>query len=97
MVRSMMAQVKLPISFWGDALLTAAYILCASKFVTSTSYELLWLRRSPELIHFRPWGLEAYVHNLSHKHGTLCPCGKKYIFIHYPEHSKGYVFIGENI
>ena len=27
MVRSMMAQANLPISFWGDALLTAAYIL----------------------------------------------------------------------
>ena len=27
MIRSMMAQVKLPISFWGDALMTATYIL----------------------------------------------------------------------
>ena len=27
MVRSMMVQANLPISFWGDALLTAAYIL----------------------------------------------------------------------
>ena len=27
MVRSMMTQAKLPISFWGDALMTAAYIL----------------------------------------------------------------------
>ena len=42
MVRSMMAQAKLPISFWGDALMTTTYILNSvpSKSVSSTSYEL---------------------------------------------------------
>ena len=42
MVRSMMAQANLPITFWGDALLTAAYILnrVLSKSVPSTPYEL---------------------------------------------------------
>ena len=42
MVRSMMVQANLPISFWGDALLTAAYILnrVPSKSVLSTPYEL---------------------------------------------------------
>jgi transposase InsO family protein len=42
MVRSMMAQANLLISFWGDALLTAAYILnrVPSKSVSSTPYEL---------------------------------------------------------
>ena len=42
MVRSMMAQANLPISFWGDALLTAAYIInrVPSKSVPSTPYEL---------------------------------------------------------
>ena len=41
-IRSMMAQVNLPISFWGDALLTTAYILnCVpSQSVSSTPYEL---------------------------------------------------------
>jgi len=38
MVRSMMAQANLQISFWGDTLLTAAYILnrVPSKSVSST-------------------------------------------------------------
>ena len=42
MVRSMMTHVNLPISFWGDALLTAAYILnrVPSKSVYATPYEL---------------------------------------------------------
>ena len=42
MVKPMMAQANLSISFWGDALLTAAYILnqVPSKSVSSTPYEL---------------------------------------------------------
>lgn len=50
MVRSMMAQTHLPISFWGDALLTAAYVL---NLVSSTPYEL-WTGRKPELGNLRP-------------------------------------------
>ncbi|KAL0298224.1 UNVERIFIED_CONTAM: Copia protein [Sesamum calycinum] len=48
MARSMMAQANLPISFWGDAILTAAYILnrVPSKSIPSTPYEL-WHGRSP--------------------------------------------------
>ena len=62
MVRSMMAQANLPISFWGDALLSAAYILnrVPSKSVTSTPYEL-WIGRKPVLDHLRLWGLAGYV------------------------------------
>ena len=42
MVRSMMAQATLPISFWGDALMTTTYILnrVPSKSIPSTSYEV---------------------------------------------------------
>ena len=42
MVRSMMAQANLSISFWGEALLTMTYILnrVPSKSVSTTSYEL---------------------------------------------------------
>src|SRR3954462_139649 len=48
MVRCMMAQASLPISFWGDALLTAAYLLnrVPSKSVELTPYEL-WTGSSP--------------------------------------------------
>ncbi|KAL0350110.1 UNVERIFIED_CONTAM: Retrovirus-related Pol polyprotein from transposon TNT 1-94 [Sesamum radiatum] len=56
MARSMMAQANLPISFWGDAILTAAYILnrVPSKSVPSTPYEL-WHDRKPNLEGLRPW------------------------------------------
>uniref|UniRef100_A0A2N9HTH1 Integrase catalytic domain-containing protein n=1 Tax=Fagus sylvatica TaxID=28930 RepID=A0A2N9HTH1_FAGSY len=52
MVRSMMAQANLLISFWGDALLTAAYILnrVPSQSVSSTPFEL-WKGEKPNLEH----------------------------------------------
>ena len=86
MVRSMMAQANLPISYWGDALLTAAYILnrVPSISVSSTPYEL-WTDKKPDLNNLRPWGSIGYVHNTSHRHGKLGPRGKKCIFIRYSE------------
>ena len=91
-----MAQANLPISYWGDALLTAAYILnrVPSKSVSSTPYEL-WTGKKPDLNNLRPWGSTGYVHNTSHRYGKLGPRGKKCIFIRYSEHSKSYVLIGE--
>jgi len=84
-----MAQTNLPISFWGDALLTAAYILnhVLFKSVSSTLYEL-WNGVKPNLGYFHPWGRAAYIHNTSHEYGKLGPKGKKCIFIRYSEHSK---------
>jgi len=81
MVRSMMAQAILPISFWGDALLTATYILnrVPNKSVSTTSYEL-WNDRKPHLDHLHPWGSAGYVHNPTHKHGKLGPRAIKMVF-----------------
>src|SRR4051812_17741618 len=97
MVRCMMAQASLPISFWGDALLTAAYLLnqVPSRSVELTPYEL-WTGSKPTLGHLRSWGCAAYVHFTSHPHGKLGPRAKKCIFMRYPKGSKGYVFLGEN-
>ncbi|KAK4838535.1 hypothetical protein QYF36_014541 [Acer negundo] len=97
MVRSMMAQANLPVSYWGDVLLTAAYILnrVPSKSVTSTPYEL-WTGRKPVLTNLRPWGCTGYAHNLSSQYGKLGARGKKHIFIRYSEHSKGYTLKCEN-
>ena len=98
MIRSMMAQAKLSISFWGDALMTATYILnrVPSKSVLSTRYEL-WKCEKPGLNIMRPWGCAAYVHNTSHEYGNLGSRGKKCIFMRYSKYSKGYVFLGEDI
>ena len=91
-----MTQTHLPITFWGDALLTTTFVLnrVPTKLVTTMPYEL-WTNRKPDLSFLRPWGCVAYVHNSSHKYGKLGIRGKKSIFIRYSEQSKGYVFIGE--
>jgi len=97
MTRCMMAQANLPISFWGDALLTAAYILnrVPSQSVPTTPYEL-WKGEKPDLEHLRPWGCAGYVHSTSHKYGKLGPRARKHILIRYSESSKGYVMYGEH-
>ena len=76
--------------------MAAAYILnrVPSKSVSSIPYEL-WTGKKPDLNNLRPWGSIGNVHNTSHRYEKLGPRGKKYIFIRYSEHSKGYVLIGE--
>ena len=62
MVRSMMSYSDLPISFWGHAIETAAYILnlVPSKSVPKTPTEL-WTGRKPSLKHVRMWGCPTHV------------------------------------
>ena len=67
-----MVHANLPISFWGDALFTATYILnrVPSKSIPATPYKL-WHGKKPSLDHLRLWGSAGYVHNLIHQHGKL--------------------------
>ena len=62
MVRSMMSQIDLPISFWGYALETAAFILnrVPSKSDKRTPYEL-WNGKRPSLSFLKVWGCDANV------------------------------------
>ena len=92
MTRLMMVQANLSISFWGDVLLTTAYILnrVPSQSVSSTPYEQ-WHGKRPNLEHLCPWGSARYVHNANHKYGKLGRRARKHTFIRYPKGSKGYV------
>ena len=62
MVRSMMSQYDLPISFWRYALETAAFILnrVPSKAIEKTPYEI-WIGKTLSLSFLKIWGCEAYV------------------------------------
>ena len=83
-----MAHANIPISFWGDALLMAAYILnrVPSKSVTTTTYEL-WHGRKPFLDHLQPWVRLAMC--ITHKQEKLGLRATKVVFIRYHTHSKG--------
>ena len=91
MVRSMMSQSDLLISFWGYALETAAFILnrVPSKTVEKTPYEIQ-NGKTPSLSFLKIWGCEAYVkRQISEK---LAPKLDKCLFVGYPKETKGYFF-----
>ena len=60
-----MSLTDLPVSFWGYALETAAFILnrAPSKSVETTPYEI-WHGKKPKLSFLKVWGCEAYVKKL---------------------------------
>ena len=91
MVRSMMSQTSLPISFWGYALETAAFTLnrVPSKAVEKTPYEL-WTGKVPSLSFLKIWGCEAFVKRLITT--KLEPKSDKCFFVGYPKETKGYYF-----
>jgi hypothetical protein len=91
MVRSMMSQTDLPLSFWGYALSTAVFILnrVPTKFVERTPYEI-WIGKCPGLLFLKVWGCEAYVKRLMSD--KLTPKSDKCLFVGYPRETKGYYF-----
>ncbi len=62
MVNSMLSNSGLSNGFWGEAMLTACYILNRVPFKgnSSTPYEL-WNKRKPSLKYFKIWGCRAIV------------------------------------
>ena len=91
MVRSMMSQSDLPLSFWGYSLETAAFTLnrVPSKSVGKTPYEI-WTGKTPSLSFLKIWGCEAFVKRL--QPDKLAPKSDKCIFVGYPKETLGYYF-----
>ncbi|KAK2352400.1 secreted RxLR effector protein [Trifolium repens] len=91
MVRSMISHADLPKSFWGHALLTAAYTLnhVPSKKVEKTPYEI-WSGKKPHLSFMKVWGCEVYVKRLITT--KLEPKSDKCLFVGYPKETRGYYF-----
>ncbi|KAM1603271.1 hypothetical protein ACFX1Z_029893 [Malus domestica] len=91
MVRSMMSSADLPVTLWGYALYTAAYLLnrVPSKSVSQTPYEI-WHGRKPSLNHVKIWGCEAYVKKLEAT--KLEARSVRCYFVGYPRETMGYEF-----
>ncbi|KAM1747093.1 hypothetical protein ACFX11_013661 [Malus domestica] len=91
MVRSMMSFADLPVTFWGYALYTTAYLLnrVPSKSVSQTPYEI-WHGRKPSLKHIKIWGCEAYVKKLEAT--KLEARSVRCYFVGYPKETMGYEF-----
>ena len=91
MVRSMMSRTNLPISLWGYALETTAFLLdrIPSKAVEKTPYEL-WTGKRPGLSFLKIWGCEAYVKRQASN--KLTSKSDKCLFVGYQKETKGYYF-----
>ncbi|GJR92959.1 zinc finger, CCHC-type containing protein [Tanacetum coccineum] len=93
MVNSMLSYSGLSEGFWGEAMLTACYLLnrVPNKNNKITPYEL-WYKKRPNLSYLRVWGCRAVVRLPEPKKKILGEKGIDCIFIGYAEHSKAYRF-----
>ena len=94
MVRSMMSQADLPLSFWGYALETVAFTLnwVPTKSVEKTPYKM-WNGKCPGLSFLKVWRCEAYVKRLMSD--KLTPKSDKCFFVGYLRETKGYYFYNQ--
>jgi hypothetical protein len=91
MVRLMMSQTDLLMSFWGYALETTTFTInrVPTKSVERIPYEI-WIRKCPGLSFLKVWCCEAYVKCfMSHK---LTLKSDKCFFVGYPSETKRYYF-----
>nr|KAJ0211296.1 hypothetical protein LSAT_V11C400216860 [Lactuca sativa] len=79
--------------FWGEAMLTACYILnrTPNNRSKNTPYEI-WCKEVPNLSYLKIWGCRSVVRLTEPKRKTLGERGIDCIFIGYVEHSKAYRF-----
>jgi hypothetical protein len=91
MIRSMMSQSDLPLSFWGNTLeiSTCTFNRVPSKSVVKTPYEM-WTGKTPCLSFLKIWGCEIYVKRL--QSNKLIPKSDKCMFVGYPKETLGYYF-----
>ncbi|GJS40925.1 zinc finger, CCHC-type containing protein [Tanacetum coccineum] len=93
MVNSMLSYSGLGQEFYGEAMLTACYLLnrVPNKRNMITPYEL-WTKRKPNLNYLRVWGCRAIVRLPDPKLKTLGERGIESIFVGYAENSKAFRF-----
>lgn len=90
--RALRFEANIPKRFWGECILTAAYIInrLPSKVINNkTPYELVW-NHKPEYEHLRIFGCLAYFRNTNTKGDKFEGKGKPGVFLGYPQGTKGY-------
>jgi hypothetical protein len=91
MVRSVMSQTDLPLSFRCYALETTTFTLnrVPTKSIEKTQYEI-WTEKRPGLSFLKVWGCYSYVKCLMLD--KLTPKSDTCFFVGYPRETKGYYF-----
>ncbi|KAK2989742.1 hypothetical protein RJ640_030235 [Escallonia rubra] len=90
--RALRFQAKLPVRFWGECVLTAAYLINRmplSVLQNRTPYEVLF-GKVPDYDHLQTFGCLCYGHMNGKPHDKFAPRSKSGIFVGYPNGQKGY-------
>ncbi|XP_074284704.1 uncharacterized protein LOC141610110 [Silene latifolia] len=90
--RALRFQGNLPLDFWGECIVTAAYLINRTPTHVlhgQTPYEVLYGER-PILDSIRVFGSLCYVHNKERPKDKFSERGKRCIFIGYPSTKKGW-------
>jgi hypothetical protein len=90
--RSMLKAKGLPNQFWGEAVLTAVYILnrTPTRSVKGVTPFEVWYGRKPSVHHFCTFGCIVYVKNTKPFLSKLDDRGRRMIFIGYEQGTKAY-------
>jgi hypothetical protein len=94
MARCMLKAMKVPTKFWGEAVLTAVYVLNRSptrSLQGVTPFEA-WYKRKPKVSHLRTFGCVANVKLTGPGLNKLSDRSSKMVFIGYESGTKGYRF-----
>ncbi|KAJ0951185.1 putative RNA-directed DNA polymerase [Helianthus annuus] len=90
--RALRFEANLPKRFWGECVLTAAYIinrLPSKTLDDKTPYEILY-NQKPEYDHMRVFGCLTYFWSIETKGDKFEVRGRPGIFLGYPQGTKGY-------
>jgi len=90
--RAMIQHARLPKMFLGYAILTASHVLNVCPHPKSkemTPHEML-KGTKPDISYLRVFGCDAYAHIPRMKRTKADAKAKKYVFVGYSEHQKGY-------
>ncbi|CAN0858259.1 Retrovirus-related Pol polyprotein from transposon TNT 1-94 [Linum grandiflorum] len=85
----MLISAGLKSSLWGEAVVTAAYLInrSPSSAISFKTPQEMWTCKKPNLSHLRPFGCTAYSQI---SQGKLNPRAQKCVLLGYPEGVKGY-------
>ncbi|KXJ80258.1 hypothetical protein RP20_CCG025870 [Aedes albopictus] len=94
MANCMLLDAGLPKRYWGEAIMTAAFIQnrLPSRATDRTPFEL-WTGSKPDFSRFRVFGCEAYVYVPDAKRKKFDAKSKKLTFVGYSDNHKGYRFV----
>lgn len=90
--RALLFQASLPIRFWGECVLTAAYLINYTPTKLhhfKSSYEVLF-GKSPSYTHLRVFGCFCYVHTHGRIRDKFDASATRTMFIGYPQGQKGW-------